>query len=252
MNRPLLAWPLWLLPLLLHLALLHSPVVAAEEAEAFPYTAVVTTDDVYVRSGPGKNYYPTSKMQGGEQVEVYRHDPGGWFAIRPPQDSFSWVPAKLLQLRDDKLAEVLEDQTPAHVGSLFSDVRDVRQVRLKKGETVEVLGQKRFVDQQAGVTETWYQIAPPAGEFRWIYGTLLSRDTPRPPAVEREARVQIPLGKQETDNDARTERKRLIARQYGIEVEPVADDQSADSLQVVMLDGAGDDSAVEVRLADAT
>lgn len=252
MNRPLPACPLWLLPLLLHLALLHSPVAAAEEAEAFPYTAVVTTDDVYVRSGPGKNYYPTSKLHGGEQVEVYRHDPGGWFAIRPPQDSFSWVPAKLLQLRDDKLAEVLEDQAPAHVGSLFSDVRDVHQVRLKKGEMVEVLGQKRFVDQQAGVTETWHQIAPPAGEFRWIYGTLLSRDPPRPTAVEREARVQIPLGKQETDNDARTERKRLIARQFGIEVEPAADEPPADSMQVVLLEDADEDSAVEVRLAGTT
>ena len=44
-------------------------------------------------SGPGKNYYPTDKLHKGEKVEIYRHDPGGWCAIKPPRQSFSWVSA---------------------------------------------------------------------------------------------------------------------------------------------------------------
>ena len=52
---------------------------------------MITADDVYVRSGPGENYYPTDKLKAGQEVEVYRHDPGGWYAIRPPKGSFSWV-----------------------------------------------------------------------------------------------------------------------------------------------------------------
>ena len=46
-------------------------------AAIFPYKALVAADDVYVRSGPGENYYPTDKLKGGDPVEVYRHDPGG-------------------------------------------------------------------------------------------------------------------------------------------------------------------------------
>ena len=95
--------------------------LAAEEP-TFPYTAYANTDDVYVRSGPGKNYYPTEKLKRGDAVEVYRHDPGGWYAIRPPHGSFSWVPARLLQPTKDHLAVVVGDRVVSRVGSGMSDV----------------------------------------------------------------------------------------------------------------------------------
>ena len=57
-------------------------------APSFPTWPTSTPADVYVRSGPGRNYYPTDKLDKGEKVEVYRHDPGGWYAIRPPRNSF--------------------------------------------------------------------------------------------------------------------------------------------------------------------
>ena len=33
--------------------------------QRFPYTAFITTEDVYVRSGPGQSYYPTDKLEPG-------------------------------------------------------------------------------------------------------------------------------------------------------------------------------------------
>ena len=54
----------------------------------FPYLAYVNSADVYVRSGPGRDYYPTDKLAKGATVEIYRHDPGGWYAIRPPRQSY--------------------------------------------------------------------------------------------------------------------------------------------------------------------
>ena len=63
----------------------------------FPYKAFVAADDVYVRSGPGQNYYPTDKLKRGQEVEVYRHDPGGWCAIRPVDGSFTWVSGRFLK-----------------------------------------------------------------------------------------------------------------------------------------------------------
>ena len=45
-------------------------VSSAAWCDEFPYFAYVNSRDVYVRSGPGKNYYPTEKLQEGEKVEV--------------------------------------------------------------------------------------------------------------------------------------------------------------------------------------
>ncbi len=139
----------------------------------FPYKATINGSDVYVRSGPGKNYYPTDKLQRGTEVEVYRHDPGGWCAIRPPADSFSWVPGKHLRFGKGDIAEIISDKAVAYVGSRFRDVHDVRQVQLDRGEAVQVVGEKRFTSEGENIAQTWYKIMPPAGEFRWVYGKLL-------------------------------------------------------------------------------
>ncbi len=86
-------------------------------ADDFPYVAYVNSTDVYIRSGPGRDYYPTDKLNKGERVEVYRHDPGGWYAIRPPRHSFSWVSAHNLDPIDDTLAVVTSKRAVARVGS---------------------------------------------------------------------------------------------------------------------------------------
>ena len=153
-------------------------------AEEFPYRAFVNAEEVNVRSGPGENYYPVLKLARGEAVEVYRHDPGGWYAIRPPEGSCSWISGEFLALREGNVAEVTGDRVVARVGSAFSDIRDVIQVRLDRGEQVEVLEARRFAGEGGGEQQTWYKIAPPAGEFRWVAGKYLSNDSE--PLTERE------------------------------------------------------------------
>ena len=108
-------------------------------AAMFPYKAFVAADEVYVRSGPGENFYPTDKLKAGDPVEVYRRDPGGWCAIRPVPGSFSWVSGRYLRFGRDNIATVTEEHVAARVGSRLSDARDVIQVWLRRGETVEVL-----------------------------------------------------------------------------------------------------------------
>jgi len=139
-------------------------------AAEFPYVGIVNSNDVYVRSGPGKNYYPTDKLQKSEKVEIYRHDPGGWCAIRPPRNSFSWVSARNVEAMGHGLASATSDRVVVRVGSVFSEVRDVIQVRLDKGEKVELLG---TAENSGG---PWYKISPPSGEFRWIYNQFIDRE----------------------------------------------------------------------------
>ena len=75
---------------------------------------------------------------------------------------------------DDGLATVTGDRLAARVGSEFSDIRDVIQVRLHRGELVEVLGEKEFGSEPG--SGTWYKIAPPSGEFRWVFGKYVDPD----------------------------------------------------------------------------
>jgi SH3-like domain-containing protein len=148
----------------------------AQAAEKFPYMAYTNSADVYIRSGPGKNYYPTEKLTKGEAVEIYRHDPGGWYAIRPPEGSFCWVPAEALKPHGDRLATVIKDKTPCYVGSKFGNNKDVSQVRLDKGEEVEIVDMKQIGDGPEA--QSWCHIAPPSGEFRWVFGKFVDRDPP--------------------------------------------------------------------------
>jgi len=149
-----------------------------------PYRGYANADDVYVRSGPGQNYYPVLRLRRGETVDVYRHDPGGWYAIRPPADCFSWVSAEFVEPGEGRMAMIKGQHVVARVGSAFSDIRDVIQVRLDEGEQVEVLEAKRIGSGPAA--QTWYKIAPPAGEFRWVSGQFIDREAPTHQAHQRD------------------------------------------------------------------
>lgn len=134
----------------------------------FPYQAIVVTEDTAIRSGPGQVHYATGSLPQGATVEVYRHDPGGWCAIRPPKGSFSLVPAATLSIVEDGIGEVTEAGTQAWVGTQLGPVEQpLWQIKLKMGEAVEILGQANW-PEPAGHSTAWYQIAPPAGEFRWV------------------------------------------------------------------------------------
>jgi uncharacterized protein YraI len=139
----------------------------AQGEQDFPYKAFVATDEVYVRSGPGQNYYPTDKLSKGQEVEVFRHDPGGWCAIKPVEGSFSWISSQYAEIKEGNLAIITGNKVSARVGSKFSDIRGTEQVHLKKGEVVEVLETKK-IGSGNSPSQTWYKIAPPSGEFRWV------------------------------------------------------------------------------------
>ncbi len=158
-------------------------IAAPAQQPDFPYTAYVSIDAAYVRSGPGKHYYPSDKLVRGDAVEVYREDPGGWLAIRPPRGSFSWVPASQLQPTKHNLAIVIGDRVASHVGSKLDESHDVVQVRLERGEAVEIVAAEPLTID--GQQELWCKISPPSGEFRWIYGKFVDRNQPPPDSVAR-------------------------------------------------------------------
>ncbi len=162
-------------------ALCAQRVVAQGDHEmTFPYQAQVANEGALVRSGPGRVHYATSRLARNDTVEVYQHDPGGWCAIRPVDGSFCLVPEEAIEILEDGIGQITKDRTKAWVGTELGPVdKPLGQVPLSRGEQVEILGQASWPTPD-GLSTTWYQIAPPAGEFRWIHES----DLQRPPTLE--------------------------------------------------------------------
>ncbi len=149
---------------------------AEPSAEDYPFLAKVIVDQAEVQSGNGRRFYTTDRLAPGTIVEVHRRDPGGWYAIRPPAGSFSWIPAEQVTPTDvPDVAEVTSEEAVSWIGSKSNIVREHRfVVKLKIGERVEILGEKEVTDEN-GEPQMWYKIAPPVGEFRWIQVRELAR-----------------------------------------------------------------------------
>jgi SH3-like domain-containing protein len=165
---------------------LVSSAASARAADSLPYTARVVAPGAAVHSGPGDNFYPTDTLAQGDEVEVHRERPDGWLGIRPPDGSFSWVFGLHVKLLEDGLAEINKDDAASRIGSRLGDQRNAVQVRLKKGETVEIIGEETVDGKK------WYKVAPPSGEFRWIHTTNVERVNVTPPAVAQPI-VTVPL-----------------------------------------------------------
>lgn len=165
---------------------LHTTTAQAEETFE-PYDVYVDQDEVVARCGPGGDFYRTDPLRHGQRLEVYLETPDGWLGIRPPDNSFCWVPADAVALdRSGNLGSVTEAGTLAWIGTHLGKARKYMwQVQLSKDEQVTVLG--RAEREGPDGPQMWYRIAPPAGEFRWVHRDqvvnnpeLLLRDKPRP------------------------------------------------------------------------
>ncbi len=159
------------------LSLLLSVAVFGQQAEL--YTATVGVSQAPVRSAPFQDQYISAYLNAGDQVQVYRETKNGFLAIRPLNDSYSWVAAENLELHaDGDHASVRVARVPSWIGSY--DDRSVNYgytVLLNKGEVVTLLGRTQRMLSRANRSQTYYKIAPPAGEFRWIHKDHLRGDS---------------------------------------------------------------------------
>ena len=144
-----------------------------------PKVRSVHTNKAIVRSGPAEKYYTTSTLFNGAAVDVYMETSDGWSGIRPPAGSHDWIPSNIAYLLPGgKSAEIIEDKSPAWVGSDLTDVSDFMwQMELAKSQLVQLLGEELQMTEDGGKL-LWYRIAPPQGEFRWVKTSQLS-DSPK-------------------------------------------------------------------------
>jgi len=157
------------------------PVAAFAQTADTQYEAVVLSDNVIVRSGPGRNHYSTGKLRPGDHVTVHRQERGGWLMIVPPQGSFDWVLADHVQLESKPLrgqpgrGVISVDRTVARIGSgVEAETLEFWHVMLTRGKRVSILGEQVINDSDLG-PRLWYKIAPPAGDHRWVLGQFVQR-----------------------------------------------------------------------------
>ncbi len=145
-----------------------SVLVDQSELTFEPYSVYVATPKAFARCGPSDDYYRTDPLRQGQELQVYAETDDGWLGIRPPQESFCWVPAETVQKNSGELEGVIvEDRTVAWIGTHLGRARTYRwQVQLAEGEPVTVIG--RSEREGPDGPQLWYRIVPPSGEYRWI------------------------------------------------------------------------------------
>lgn len=173
-SRP---WPAVALQGLLGVILLCGAGPSVYGDEEFPYTAYVKPRrQATVYSGPGVDFYATDQLDAGSEVEVHKHLNAEWAAIRPPNGSFSLVPVSALHVPGTNDLGTVVEEVRTIVGSRLGQGRhDVEYITLPPGEVVQILGSTE-VSLEDGQDLMCYEIAPPAGEFRWIRRRDLGKD----------------------------------------------------------------------------
>jgi len=145
----------------------HAPLAPADEL--FPYVATTVAESTDVRSGPGEEFYVADQLPADTEVEVYRHDNSSWAAVRPPDGSFSWIPADaVVRSEATNIGRVVRNGAKTRVGSIFGDQHQATYLSLKKGELVEILERRKLRNAAGTSLEEHYRIMPLSGEFRWI------------------------------------------------------------------------------------
>ncbi len=128
----------------------------------FPYFAETTGDNVYVRSGPGTNYYRCGKLGHGYIVKIVSAT-NVWSRILPPEGFFSWISKQYVTIDSSNpdLGVVTGDEVRVYAGSQYYEPihSDRIQVHLNRGDKVMLLGEEMG---------DYYKIIPPSGAFFWV------------------------------------------------------------------------------------
>ncbi|MHC4093404.1 MAG: SH3 domain-containing protein [Planctomycetota bacterium] len=145
---------------------------ADQPADQSSYVGEVTTDNLYVRSGPSTNYYPVAKLDAGSRVRVVGQE-GEWLAIVPPDGCYSLIADSYVDVGDDDIGVVNGDNVRVRAGSqLQPDKYYAIQLKLSEGAEVEILD---HVEKLGSDEMGYYRIVPPAGAQLWASGKFVQR-----------------------------------------------------------------------------
>jgi uncharacterized protein YgiM (DUF1202 family) len=138
-------------------------VVTDVNAPSFPYVAEIISDDVYIRSGPGTDYYSCGKLGKNNRVKVIAQKYDLWSHIIPPAGCYSWISSQYVSVNrsNPTVGIVTGDNVRVRAGSADGNPlhSDTVQTKLNKRDSVTLLG-----EENSG----YYKIVPPEGAYLWV------------------------------------------------------------------------------------
>lgn len=151
-----------------------APPLAQPQAQSnqYPAAASILVSQADVSSGPGQQYYATSRVRYGERVIVVGESKKGpgWMEILPPTGSFSWIDARYVKVVPgmDKIGIVDTGDPKATApimpgSSLVNKEPNVEIARVASGTQLLLLDRP-----SATAAGSWYPIAPVATEVRFL------------------------------------------------------------------------------------
>ncbi|HUU16957.1 MAG TPA: SH3 domain-containing protein [Sedimentisphaerales bacterium] len=159
------------------------------DTPAFPYMAEITGNNLYVRSGPGTNFYYCGKLNEGDKVKVIGKQ-FSWARIVPPAGSFSWISMQYVSIdpANSTLGTVTGDRVRVYAGSDFVKplYSTTLQGKLDKGDKVKLIGEQM---------DDYYKIAPPSFAYLWV---SINFTNPIPSVEEAAPAVETPAVKPPT------------------------------------------------------
>jgi uncharacterized protein YgiM (DUF1202 family) len=164
-----------------------NPVAAQPD---FPYFAEIAGDNVYVRSGPGTNYYRCGKLSQGYIVKIVSAT-NVWSRILPPEGFFSWISKQYVTIDSSNpdVGIVTGDEVRVYAGSQYYEPihSDRIQVHLNRGDKVMLLGEEMG---------DYYKIVPPSGAFFWVSTQFTKPTTAPAPELQTEPQKPAVTGPQ--------------------------------------------------------
>ncbi len=164
------------------------------------FVAEVTGNDVYIRSGPGTNFYQCGKLFDGDHVQVVKAEQG-WSCVVPPPGCFSWIAMQYvgINLNNPTMGIVTGDNVGVYAGSDFVEpmYSISKQVTLHRGQNVRLLSEEK---------DEYYKIAPPDGAYLWISSQFL-RPVQTTPIAEPPVEIEAPEASTTTEPNAPAESK---------------------------------------------
>jgi len=134
----------------------------APETPTGSYVAEAMGDDVFIRSGPGTNFYQCGKLYKSDRIQVVSTQQG-WACVVPPPGCFSWIPMQYVSINLDNptMGIITGDNVRIYAGSDFVEPMHStsEQVKLFRGDNVKLLGEEK---------DDYYKIAPPQGAYLWV------------------------------------------------------------------------------------
>lgn len=151
------------------------PQVAGKPAGVqYPFTAEVTGNDVYIRTGNSVNDYHSGKVNKGFKVTVV-DEVLGWAKILPPEGSYSWISKSYVTVNaaNPNTGVVTGDSVRVWAGSDFREPLHSPglQTKLNAGEIVELMPSQPE-------NSDYFKIKPPVGAHLWISAEYLTFAAP--------------------------------------------------------------------------